>query len=209
MKSSRFLAAITLAACAAGLTAALAPQSKPKDAKPASAPAADDPMMANWNAFKTPGAEHKVLDAKVGKWTDKVTCWMKPGEPPMEMTATSEARWILGGRYLQGTVKGDFMGDPFEGLATYAFDNMKKKYVSSWIDNMSTAIMTSDGTYDAATKTFTFTGEAPCMLSGKYMPVKSTEKMVDANTCVMEMWATDPETGKWFKSMEITSTRAK
>lgn len=208
MKSARFLALFAVAAVAAGSTAALALQDKGKDAKPAAAKA-DDPFMAKWAEFSTPGAEHKLLDAKVGKWSDKVTCWMTPDAEPMQATGTSEYRWVMGGRYLQGTTKGDFDGQPFEGMATIGFDNMKKKYVSGWIDNMGTGIMTAEGTYDASTKTYAYTGECPDMMSGKYLPGKSTEKMVDANTWLGEMWSTDSKTGKMFKSMEVTSTRAK
>ena len=37
---------------------------------------------------------------------------------------------------------------------------MKKKFVGSWVDNMGTGIMFSEGTYDPATKTFTYTSES-------------------------------------------------
>jgi len=208
MKSGRFLALFAVAAVAAGSTAALALQDKGKEAKPASAKP-DDPMMAKWAEFATPGADHKVLEAKVGKWNDKVTCWMTPDAEPMEATGTSEIKWILGNRFLQGTTKGDFGGQPFDGMGTFGFDNMKKKYVSSWVDNMGTGIMMAEGTYDAGTKTFTYTGEGPDFMTGKYAPVKSTEKMVDKDNWVCEMWCTDSKSGKLFKSMEIKSTRAK
>ena len=213
MKSVRSIALFAIAAVAAGSTVALAiqdkGQDKGKEAKPAAAAKADDPMMAKWAEFMTPGPEHKMLDAKVGKWSDKVTCWMTPDAPPMAGTSTSEVGWVMGGRYLQGTTKGEFDGHPFEGMGTIGFDNMKKKYVSSWIDNAGTGIMMAEGTYDAATKTYTYTGNSPDMMSGKYLPSKSTEKMTDKDTWVGEMWATDSKTGKMFKSMEITSTRAK
>jgi hypothetical protein len=208
MKNSRFLSLFAVAVVAAGSTYAVTSQDKGKDAKPASAPA-DDPYMAKWAEFATPGPEHKLLEAKVGKWNDKVTCWMTPGGDAMEATGTSEYTMVMGGRFLHGTTKGDFMGQTFEGMAALGYDNFKKKYVSGWIDNMGTGIMMAEGTYDAATKTFTFTGDSPDMMSGKYQPTKSTEKFTDANTIVAEMWATDAKTGKMYKSMEITSTRAK
>jgi len=208
MKSTRFLALFAVAAVAAGSTVALALQDKGKEAKPAAAKP-DDPFMAKWTEFMTPGAEHKLLDSRVGKWTDKVTCWMSPDAPPSEATGTSEYHWVMGNRYLQGTTKGEWDGMPFEGMATIGYDNMKKKYVSSWIDNCGTGIMTAEGTYDATTKTYTYTGEGPDMMSGKYLPTKSTEKMTDKDTWVGEMWCTDTKTGKMFKSMEIKSTRAK
>ncbi|MFN0007063.1 MAG: DUF1579 domain-containing protein [Planctomycetota bacterium] len=208
MKNSRFLTLFAVAAVAAGSTYALTSQDKGKEAKPASAPS-DDAFMAKMMEYGTPGAEHKLLEARAGKWTDKYSMWMSPDSEPMTSTGTSEYKVMYGGRYLHGAVKGDFMGEPFEGLCAMGFDNMKKKYFSTWLDNMSTGMMMYEGTYDAATKTFTFTGECPDFVSGKYQPSKSTEKMTDANTYVAEMWSTDTKTGKMFKSMEITSTRAK
>jgi hypothetical protein len=208
MKNSRFLSLVAVAVVAAGSTYAITSQDKDKDAKPASAPS-DDAFMAKMMEYGTPGPEHKILAERVGKWTDKVTCWMTPGGPPMQVTGTSEYTLTMGGRFLHGTTKGDFMGEPFEGMAAMGYDNMKKKYVSGWLDNMSTGIMMAEGTYDAATKTFTYTGEGPNFVSGKFEPVKSTEKFTDANTIVAEMWATDTKTGKMYKSMEITSTRTK
>ena len=43
--------------------------------------------------------------------------------------------------------------------AVEGYDNVKKKFVASWIDNMGTGIQFSEGTYDPATKTFTYTSE--------------------------------------------------
>jgi len=209
MKNSRFLTLFAVAAIAAGSTYALTSQDKGKEAKPASAPGHDDPYMTKMEEYGKVGPEHKLLEARVGKWTDKLTCWMTPGGESMQMTGTSEYTLTMGGRFLHGTFKGDFMGQPFEGMCAMGFDNMKKKYVSGWIDNMSTGIQMAEGTYDAATKTFTYTGQGPNFMSGKFEPVKSTEKMTDANTFVGEMWATDTTTGKMYKTMEITSTRSK
>ena len=44
---------------------------------------------------------------------------------------------------------------PFQGLGFTGYDNHPKKYVGVWIDNMTTSIMTSSGTFDAGGKTFT------------------------------------------------------
>ena len=203
------LGAIALLAGAAGLTAALAPQEKPKDAKPASAPAMDDDVMAKMAAMGTPGAEQKVLAAREGKWTYTMKWWMDPGAEPMESTGTSESKMIMDGRYIVDEYKGTAMGMPFNGIGTSGFDNLKKKYVSTWIDNMSTAIMFMEGTYDAATKTFTWKGEGPDPVAGKYMPMRMVDKMIDANKGTTEFYSTDAKSGKEFKSGEIAYTRAK
>ena len=49
---------------------------------------------------------------------------------------------ILGGRYLEQRYEGTMMGQPFSGIGVTGFDNYKKKFVSTWVDSMGTAIMT-------------------------------------------------------------------
>ena len=44
-------------------------------------------------------------------------------------------------------------------MAVEGYDNVKKKFLASWIDNMGTGIMNLEGTYDAATKSLTYHAE--------------------------------------------------
>jgi hypothetical protein len=73
---------------------------------------------------------------------------------------------------------------------------------------MSTGIMYAEGTFDAATKTFTFLGDMPDPIAGKYVKVRNTEKWIDDSKWIMESH-TKGKDGKEFKNMEITYTRAK
>ena len=196
MKICAFLAPLCLVASAAGLGAAFSSQD-------------DAEMQAKWQAFMTPGPEHKVLDARLGKWTGKVKMWMTPGMEAMESTCTTEYTWALGKRFLINETHGSAMGMEFEGRGMTAYDNLKKKYVGTWVDTMGTGIMVSEGTYEAGAKTFSYMGEGPDVMAGKYTPVKTIERDVDANSWVMEMHCTDPQSGKLFKTMEITYSRAK
>jgi len=48
-------------------------------------------------------------------------------------------------------------------MPSTGYDNIKEKIHCSWIDNMGTGIQFSEGTYDPATKTFTYTAKwSPC-----------------------------------------------
>src|SRR6185503_17573914 len=73
-------------------------------------------MMDAWMKYATPGEAHKMLGNMVGTFDTKVTSWMQPGEPPMVSTGVSENKWVLGGRYIQQSFTGSFMGQPFEGI---------------------------------------------------------------------------------------------
>jgi hypothetical protein len=202
----------TVALVSAGLlTGALAPQEKAgrdSKTKPPEMIGDEAAMMAKWKAYATPGPEHKVLESKVGKWDVKVRMWATPDAPVEESSATCESEWAYGKRFLEHEVEGTWMGQPFEGRGYVGFDNLKKKYVMTWLDSGMTGIAYSEGTYDAGKKAFTFTGECPDVMSGTFKKSRTVETMKDANTCVSETYSTGPD-GKEFKTMEMVSTRAK
>lgn len=154
----------------------------------------------------TPGENHKHLGRYVGTWNTSMKAWMAPETPPMESKGTMQSEWILGGRYLQSTYKGDFMGQPFEGRSLEGYDNVTKQFQSTWIDNMSTGIMVSKGTCDAGCKTLTMNGEMADPMTGKTMQVKSVTTFTDANSWKMEMYGPGPD-GASFKMMEIVGTK--
>lgn len=165
-------------------------------------------MMKNWMDYMTPGQAHKIMGGWDGTWTGEVTMWMMPGAPPTKSTETTVNKMILGGRYQQGMHKGSFNGMPFEGVSTLAYDNAKKVFISTWIDNMGTGMMVAEGPWDEATKTVTLKGKMVDPGTGKDMDIRETFKVVDADHQVMEMYAVAPD-GKEFKTMEIKYTRKK
>src|SRR3546814_17999585 len=63
---------------------------------------------------------------------------------------------VLGGRQIRTQFSSRFMGQPFNGIGFMGYDNVRGKYVASWVDDMSTGLMTSEGDYDPATTTYTF-----------------------------------------------------
>jgi hypothetical protein len=156
-------------------------------------------------AYATPGDAHKMLAKSAGTWSATVTFWMQPGAAAMTSKAEATNEMIMGGRYLQSRDKGTVMGQPFEGVGVTGYDNAKKVYVNTWIDNFGTGIMTLTGTWDDASKSITFTGSMVDPVTGKDTPIREVLKIVDDNTQVMSMFY--PVDGKDFKSMEITYTR--
>ena len=206
MKKKTWFAALLLVPLGAAFAFA---QDKPQDKKavPAAAPS-DDPMMQKMIEYGTPGPAHKVLEPRVGKWTYEMKCFESPGATATPSKGTSEAKWSMNGRFIEDKVTGDFMGQPFHGTAMVGYDNLKKKYISTWMDDMSTGIMYSEGTYDPATKTFTYSGECPDVMTGKFVKSRSTEKWTDADHVVMQSFKPGPD-GKEFMAGEMNYTRAK
>lgn len=155
----------------------------------------------------TPGAAHKALEAFNGKWNVTVKSWMNGlDSTPEESTGTAEFKMALGGRVQEQTFAGTFGGMPFEGMGCCGYDNTAKKYWSMWTDSMSTNYMMSNGTADAAGKTFTYDGTYECPVFG-HCSSKSVLKWNDANSFTFTMNATS-KNGPPSK-MELTYTRAK
>jgi hypothetical protein len=100
------------------------------------------------------------------------------------------------------------MDMPFEGHGTLGFDNLKKIFESTWIDNMGTGVMKMSGPWDATTKSVTLTGKMTDPQSGNEENYKETFTVIDDNTQMMAMYAPGPD-GKEFKNMEIKFTRKK
>ncbi len=167
--------------------------------------AQDADAMKRWTEYMTPGDMHKMLASMDGKWAEEVTLWMDPSQPPMKSTSTMESKMILGGRYQQSNVSGSFGGMPFEAMSVMGYDNMKKLFTSSWIDNMGTGVLMMEGPYDAATKTITLIGSEMDPMTGKEMKMRQTIKIIDNNTQVMEMY--NMTGGKEVKTMEIKVKR--
>lgn len=177
--------------------------------KNAGEPPSEQLMMARWMEFMTPGEAHKALDPRVGSWNLEVSMFNGPGTPPTKSTGTSSVQWILDGRFLADTTSGDFNGMPFRGAGLTGYDNLKKCYVSSWIDNFGTGILHGEGHYDAATKTFHYLSEGPDMLfTNEYVPTRATERWIDADHWVMQAFAPDAD-GKEYLAMQIDYARVR
>lgn len=122
-------------------------------------------MMEAMEKASTPGPQHRMLASMTGDWTFEGTFWNAPGQPPMTTTGTATRTMILDGRVLVEKVTSTFMGQPFEGQGMTGYDNVTGAYWSTWMDNMSTGLMTSTGSCDAgkcewhATTTDPMTGQ--------------------------------------------------
>ena len=155
------------------------------------------------------GENHKLLNYMNGSWTTKTTHIPDaPGAKPMDpIDGKCVTKSIMGGRFFQSEHTSSMMGKPMEGVATVGYDNTSGKFVSTWIDNFSTNIMYSTGTYDAATKTFTYicTMDDP-MNPGKKFDMKEVIKIIDNDKHLMIFYSV--KEGKETKFMEIVYSRA-
>jgi hypothetical protein len=188
------------AALAAGLLIA---QNMIAADKPATADPAAAEMMKKFEAAGTPGAEHKALEPLVGDWNVEVKLWMAPEAPPEITKGSAKSSWAMNGRFVQEEFKGEFMGKPFRGLSFMGYDNTKKKYNSVWMDDMHTAMFTSEGEGSADGKTISLEGKSDCPLTGqKDMPMKQVFRIMSRDKHVFEMY--DLSKGEQVKTLTYT-----
>ena len=180
------------------------------DSKPNQEPwvAVDDSTaMKNWMAYATPGEPHKMLAKSNGTWNGVVTMWMAPDSTPSTSTMTMVNKMVMDGRYQVSEAKGNMMGAPFNGMSTTGYDNHKKVFISTWIDNMGTGVMKLEGPWDEATKSTTLTGKMIDPMTGRECDFKEVYKIIDENTEVLEIYGTDQKTKKEFKILNVKWTR--
>jgi len=168
----------------------------------------DEAMMAQWQAYMTPGENHRNLDKFVGNWNHKVQIWMSKDAKPEESMGISEVKWILGGKFLQHETKGDYNGQPFEGLGIIGFDNIRNEYNSVWLDSMGTGMMQANGQFNAGTLEFTESGEFSCPITNDTKLYRGVTKFADDDNYTYEFFTMDEE-GNEYRHMLIAYTREK
>jgi len=161
-------------------------------------------MMEEFKKLATPGEPHQQLASLAGTWNTTTKEWMEPGKPPMESTGSVEMKTLLDGRFLQQEFTGSMMGQSYNGMGVTGYDNLLKRYVSTWIDSMGTGIFVMVGPAGADGKTITLKGQH-AMPGGGQMHHRALWKLVDANTQIFEMYGTHH--GKEHKEMEIRYSR--
>jgi hypothetical protein len=185
----------------------VAPSGQPSEAE----------MMKQMMELSKLNENHKLLGDMVGTWSYTVKFWMNPDPSanPQESKGTAVRKSMMDGRYFVEDVSGKMqMPGPdgkmketnFKGMGFEAYDNVKKKFVATWMDNMGTGIMMSEGTYDPVTKTFTYTGENEAM-PGVKTKVREVIKLVDKDHHTLDFY--EDRGGQEAKTMEITYTRKK
>jgi len=162
-------------------------------------------MMKNWQDYMTPGAMQAMIAKYDGTFTEEITMWMMPGMPAEKSTSTTVNKMIFGGRYQESRVTGNFNGMPFEGFSLLAFDNLRKVFQSTWIDNMGSGIMTLEGPWDPKTKTITLRGKMTDPMMGKEVEIKQVITLINDNEQKIEMFTN--AYGKEHRSMEMLVKR--
>jgi hypothetical protein len=196
------LLAATSASCASSGTAKVEENAQPAKAM------TPEQVERRMQAQGTPGVAHQVLNSRVGTWTTDIQYWAPGAAEPTKLAATSEVKWTMDGLFLEDRTRSDFGKEPFKGLGFLGYDNLKERYVSTWIDNTDTSIQYFEGGYDPESRTFRFAGKASDPASGRVVEIRSIDRMVDNDNRIAETWVKLPS-GEETKTLEIAYKRAR
>jgi hypothetical protein len=92
-------------------------------------------------------------------------------------------------------------------MGIYGYDNVIGKYVSTWVDNMGTGMMMSQGTPDASGKVISWVGSMNDPVTGKPRQERMTMTWVDDNHYTLEMYGTPPGAKQEMKMMTLEYAR--
>ena len=162
-------------------------------------------MMEAWTKAMTPGPEHARLAEAAGEWRARAEMWMDPdGEPEVGHYEVSRTM-TMGGRVLEEEWKGTMMGQPFIGHGRTGYNNVTGKYWSTWTDNMSTGLMTFEGSHDDGTGKYSFTGSYADPMTGDTIQSRSVSWTDDSGREIMEMHET--RDGREMMTMRLVLER--
>jgi hypothetical protein len=164
--------------------------------------------MEAWIAASRPGKEHEAMKRLEGTFDVEVEMVERPGAAPEKSKGTQKSVTIMGGRYLHADYTGEAMGQTFHGASLTGYDNLKKKHFSAWIDDMGTGIMLAEGTASPDGKVITLHGQYvdPAGRERKYRWVTTFD---GDDRYTFDWFEADPTSGKEFRMMHSTYTRAK
>jgi hypothetical protein len=122
-------------------------------------PTAED--IARVNALMSKQKEHEILGHFAGTWEGTLQTKVR-GNPPSEVPspATLEMRWMLDGYFLESdeTLRPGAKDVTIRSRAIYGYNSFEKYYYRTVFQAGDPREYVSTGTWDAATRTLTFTG---------------------------------------------------
>jgi hypothetical protein len=161
-------------------------------------------------AASVPGPQHQQLARSIGHWSGTSMQWMAPGTEPVKSQIACEISSFLDGRFVKCEYSGEMPGmGPFHGLGFNGFDNVTQKYISTWMDNCGTGIMTGEGSPSADGKTMTWNYRYSCPIAKKQVSMRQVERWTGDDSMVLEMYGTDPHGGPEYKMMSLEVKRSK
>jgi hypothetical protein len=163
--------------------------------------------------FPTQGEFHKMLARSNGTWMGEATLQFSSDAPPVNVGTTSILinKMAMDGLYQVSEIKGNIaagMGVPWTGVRITGYDDKRKLFTRAMIgDGDAAGGVAMEGPWDAATQSITMPFKKFNSSTGKERNLKEVYRIIDENTEILEIYATDSKTGKEFKMLNVKWTR--
>ena len=144
-------------------------------------------------------ADSKALDAWIGTWTAEVEAGGQRSQ------GREVCRRDYGGTWIVSEFEGEIFGAPFKGLGLLGYDEVRRAYVSTWIDSVTPSLTVSEGQLSADGKVLKSTATGVDS-EGQPVVTESITTFRDARTRVFELAHVQPD-GSRFTGLKITYTR--
>ena len=164
-------------------------------------------MMKMFEKMGTVNEHHARMKPLAGTFDAEVMMQM-PGMPPENSKGRTKNELIFGDRFLKGEYSGAFMGKPFNGMQLLGYDNLKGKYISHWLDDVSTMIMVAEGKGEESGNTITTYAPCPDPATKGTKIIRQVVTIADDDHWTMEAFEPGAD-GKETKTMTIKYTRVK
>ena len=184
-----------------------------KETSPVTAAPARSPNDSTSDDLTRPSANQNLLGELAGTWSYVLKISMGSNKRPIETNGVVVRQPIMGGRYFLADFDAEMLSGTdgklekvnFKGKSIEGYDNVKKKFISIWIDNASTGPTIFEGSYDPASRIFTYAGETE-RKPGQKTKVREVIKVVDNNHYNLDWY--EEHGGHEIKTIEITYTRS-
>jgi len=160
-----------------------------------------------------PTKEHEWFRQLEGSWAGEMDMLVDPMNPtkapekPLKSKVT-ESTTLLGGFWALAAVKGEMMGQAFEGRGQYGYDAAKKKYIGTWIDSMMPHLWEYEGSLDPSGKVLTLEAMGPdCVNPTAMTRYRDVHEIIDKDT--RRMTSAVQREGKWVPVMRGELKRTK
>jgi hypothetical protein len=171
-------------------------------------PSPQDLLKALAEAGK-PGPEHKKLQPFVGNWTFTMKVWTDPSQPPAELKGAIERKWIMDGRFVQETLRGECVktGKSFEGMGLLGYDSAQKKFTCVKVCGLCGTISSGLITCDSSGNRFECVKEECCPLTAQKIKGRDEVLIESTDRIMHNVYKTIND--REIRVIEIVSTRQK
>jgi hypothetical protein len=164
--------------------------------------------------FPSPGQFHKMLSRSNGIWTGEGTMQFASDTPPINSGKSILInKMAMEGFYQVSEIIGNTTpgsGNLWTGLRITGYDSVRKVFTRAMIgDGTAAGGVAMEGYWDEVTRSITMLFKKFDPSTGKERNLKEVYRLIDDNTEVLEIYATDPKTNKEFKMLNVKWTRNK